>query len=109
MRRLAVVLSLIGTFVIVVGLLFAGFGRSQASDTPASAAENPASTTVIEEAVSTGASQSTGDAPVSVAQVSTPAEPAEDSACIDCHSDAELLQLVAEEEEVKESLNEGSG
>lgn len=35
--------------------------------------------------------------------------PEVDQNCIDCHSDAELLQEVAEEEEVVESLNEGSG
>lgn len=29
--------------------------------------------------------------------------------CLDCHSDAERLQLLAEVEEVAESLNEGSG
>lgn len=32
-----------------------------------------------------------------------------DAECIACHQDAEQLQLVAEEEEVQESLNEGSG
>ncbi len=34
---------------------------------------------------------------------------APDFYCLDCHSDAELLQQVATEEEVVESLNEGSG
>ncbi len=32
-----------------------------------------------------------------------------DAECIACHQDAEQLQLLAEEEEVQESLNEGSG
>jgi len=35
--------------------------------------------------------------------------PEVDQNCIDCHSDAELLQEVAEEEEVVEKLSEGSG
>ena len=32
-----------------------------------------------------------------------------DQNCIDCHSDAELLQQIAEEPEVVEAPNEGSG
>ncbi|MBN2470849.1 MAG: hypothetical protein JXN59_09005 [Anaerolineae bacterium] len=32
-----------------------------------------------------------------------------DAECVACHSDADQLQLLAEEEEVQESLNEGSG
>jgi len=35
--------------------------------------------------------------------------PDPDQYCIDCHTDAEQLQLLAEEEEVVESLSEGSG
>jgi hypothetical protein len=38
-----------------------------------------------------------------------PADLRPDSSCIDCHRDAEQLQLVAEPEVVVESLNEGSG
>jgi hypothetical protein len=106
MRRLAVVLSLIGTFVIIVGLLFADFSGSQASDLSVEV-ENPAPAIIVEDAVDAVDSQSAGDEPVTVAQLPTPTQV--DNACIDCHSDAELLQLVAEEEVVTESLNEGSG
>lgn len=36
-------------------------------------------------------------------------EPIEPNNCIECHSDAELLQQLAVEEEVAPSLSEGSG
>jgi hypothetical protein len=45
------------------------------------------------------------DAPVDLPQTTGN----QDTYCLDCHSDAEQLQLLAEEEEVAESLNEGSG
>lgn len=106
MRRLAVILSLIGTFVIVVGLLFAGSGGSQASDAT-NDAEYVIPATVVEEVVVDDDSNSAGSEPITVAQLPPPVQ--QDNACIDCHSDAELLQLVAEEEVVTESLNEGSG
>ena len=106
MRRISVILSLIGTFAIIIGLLFVSSAGSSASDAvePNSGVEveAPANVSDVDMQQST-----TQDAPVTVAQLPPPTP--QDNACVDCHSDAERLQLVAEEEVVTASLNEGSG
>jgi hypothetical protein len=37
------------------------------------------------------------------------AEPVDDQACVDCHTDKETLTAVAKEEEIEEALSEGEG
>lgn len=67
------------------------------------------------QATATPASVDTGSADGSPAddmpdeQIVAEATLIPDANCITCHQDAAQLQLVAEEEEVKENLSEGSG
>ncbi len=82
----------------LVGLVAIGYSPESRVEAALQATETP--TPVIEEV------PAEADA-LPVAQPEPAAQP--DSNCIVCHSDAEQLQLVAEEEEVAESLNEGSG
>jgi hypothetical protein len=88
-----------------LGILAAGRAPSasveaalQATATPVSDAGEPAPQDSAPQA---------GDADTELALLPEDTRP--DSNCIDCHSNAEQLQLLAEEEEVQESLNEGSG
>lgn len=52
--------------------------------------------------------ETTPDSPESPSMGALPAEPPANH-CLECHSNAERLQQLAEEEEVAPSLSEGSG
>ncbi len=106
MRRTPVILSLIGALVVAIGLFFISSSGSNASDMLQEEAHFVPDV-LIDDSETITYQIETPDAPTTVAQLPPPQQ--EDTACIDCHSDAEQLQLVAEEEVVVESLNEGSG
>lgn len=98
-------------FIVVLalaGLLAAGCTPPRAEAmlqaTPTAPGEAPA-----DEAASPGDAAPTS-APAEEMPTALPSSlSAPDTACIDCHSDAELLQVLAEEPEVVEAPSEGSG
>lgn len=105
-RSLLIVLPLL----LLLGALAAGCAPTttveaalQATYTPAPDSAEMAATVEPAAASDTAASEETTELAM------LPEETRPDSECIACHSDAEQLQLLAEEEEVQESLNEGSG
>ncbi|GAB4574249.1 MAG: hypothetical protein Kow0077_19810 [Anaerolineae bacterium] len=100
----------IALLLLLLGLLASGCAPAtraeaaiQATATPAgSEADTPPADSETTEAMA-------NSDPAGTELAAMPAQTRPDSNCIACHSNAEQLQLVAEEEEVKESLSEGSG
>lgn len=115
---------LVTLLLVLLGALVAGCAPTtaveaalQATNTPAAAEDSAAveaapagsdadSSDTEAESSDTDADSSDTDVP-ELAMLPEDSRP--DSECIECHSNAEQLQLLAEEEEVKASLSEGSG
>lgn len=99
MKRISVLVLLAGVLLLVAGILLAQTG----DDPPAKPADNPPPV-VQDSSDSPDLSE-----PLTVAQANLDETNPLASNCLDCHTDAVRLQELAEEEEVVESLSEGSG
>lgn len=107
MKRTLLCAPMMLVLVVLLGLLAAGCAPATSVEAALQATETPV---VSEAPAEQTAGETSGDE--TPADDETPvaeAPPIPDANCIACHQDAEQLQLVAEEEEVQESLSEGSG
>lgn len=99
--------------ILLIWLLLGGLvSLAVVGCAPAQADPAPDAVVVVQaDPVAEQTAEPAAPAAEAVTAVTLPATPlpAQDTECIDCHSDAELLQTVAEPEPERVSLNEGSG
>ena len=114
MNRIRTLLATPVGVVAVVGLLFLGCLALSGCAEPVAIAPVPPTATVYAPTPTVAPSPPPAPTPAPLdfplaAPSLEPGEDVNDRTCVDCHTDEEKLQSVAEEEVVAEELSEGEG